>query len=77
MTIFLEKNDFDSLHEWGFWENDFSHVRVKFQDKLIEQNEDCHDYFKNEEESILEGFLNKSMGNFLQRCLKMLDKNVP
>ena len=56
---FLIQNDKNLLHEIGFSERDINHLKLEFKNILIDQHEEYLDYVKNEEESILEKFLNK------------------
>ena len=57
--LFLIKNDKDLLREVGFSERDINHLNLEFKNILIDQHEKYLDYIKNEEESIIERFLNK------------------
>ena len=59
LLIFLIKNDNDLLTECGFLKDDINRLNKEFKNILIEQNEEYLDYIKNEEESIVERFLNK------------------
>ena len=59
LLIFLIKNDNYILKEVGFIENDINRLSLEFRMVLIEQHEEYLDYVKNEEESIIEKFLNK------------------
>ena len=59
LLIFLIKNDNDLLTESGFLKDDINRLNKEFKKILIEQNEEYLDYIKNEEESIVERFLNK------------------
>ena len=59
LLIFLIQNDKNLLREVGFSKNDIDRLNLDFKNILIEQNEEYLDYIKNEEESILEKFLNK------------------
>ena len=59
LLIFLVQNDKNLLHEVGFSERDISRLNLEFKNILKEQHEEYLDYIKNEEESILEKFLNK------------------
>ena len=56
---FLIQNDKNFLHEIGFSGRDINHLNLEFKNILIDQHEEYLDYVKNEEESILENFLNK------------------
>ena len=57
--IFLIQNDKNLLNEIGFSKNDINRLNIEFKNILLEQNEEYLDYIRNEEESILEKFLNK------------------
>ena len=57
--LFLIKNDKDLLREVGFSDRDINHLNLEFKNILIDQHEKYLDYNKNEEESIIERFLNK------------------
>ena len=57
--LFLIKNDKDLLREVCFSERDINHLNLEFKNILIDQHEKYLDYIKNEEESIIERFLNK------------------
>ena len=59
LIMFLIKNDNDLLTECGFLKDDINRLRKKFENIIKEQNEVYLDYIKNEEESIVERFLNK------------------
>ena len=52
------KNDNDLLLEIGFSQHDISPLNKDFEDVLFEQHEEYLDYVKNEEESVIEKFLN-------------------
>ena len=58
LLIFLFQNDKNLLHEVGFSERHVNQLNLKFEIILIEQLEEPLDYVKNEEESIVERFLN-------------------
>ena len=57
--LFSIKNDKDLLREVGFSERDINRLNLEFKNILIDQYEKYLDYIKNEEESIIERFLNK------------------
>ena len=57
--LFLIKNDKDLLREVGFSEREINRLNLEFKNFLIDQHEKYLDYIKNEEESIIERFLNK------------------
>ena len=59
LLIFLIQNDKNLLNEIGFSKNDINSLNLEFKNILLEENDDYLDYFKNQEESILEKFLNK------------------
>ena len=59
LLIFLIQNDKNLLKEIGFNENDINLLNLEFENILIEQNENLLSYIKNQEESIIENFLNK------------------
>ena len=56
---FLIQNDKNLLKEIGFSKNDINLLNLEFKNILMEEFEDYLSYIKNEEESILEKFLNK------------------
>ena len=57
LLIFLIQNDKNLLKEIGFSKNDINRLSIEFKNILIEQHEEWLDYIKNEEESIIEKFL--------------------
>ena len=59
LLIFLIQNDKNLIKEIGFNENDINLLNLEFENILIEQNENLLSYIKNQEESIIEKFLNK------------------
>ena len=59
LLMFLIKNDVNFLYECGFLKGDINFLYEEFKNILLELNEDYSDYNKNQEESILEKFLNK------------------
>ena len=59
LLIFLIQNDKNLLNEIGFSEADINILNLEFKNILLEEYEDYLDYIKNQEESILEKFLNK------------------
>ena len=59
LLIFLIQNDKNLLKEIGFNKKDINLLNLEFKNILLNEFEDCLDYIKNEEESILEKFLNK------------------
>ena len=59
LLIFLIQNDKNLLHEVGFTQRDINRLSIEFKNILIEEFEYYLSYIKNEEESIIERFLNK------------------
>ena len=59
LLMFLIKNPVNFLYECGFLKGDNNFLYKEFQNILLELNEDYLDHIKNQEESILEKFLNK------------------
>ena len=59
LLLFLIKNDKDLLREVGFSERDINRLNLEFKNILIDQHEKHLDCIKNEEEGIIERFLNK------------------
>ena len=59
LLIFLIQNDKNLLKEIGFSKNDINLLNLEFKNIIIEEFENYLEYIKNEEESILEKFLNK------------------
>ena len=59
LLIFLIQNDKNLLKEIGFSKKDINLLNFEFKNILLEEFENYLDYIKNEEESILEKFLNK------------------
>ena len=59
LLIFLIQNDKNLLKEIGFSKNDINLLNLEFKNILLEEFVNFLDYIKNEEESILEKFLNK------------------
>ena len=59
LLIFLIQNDKNLLKEIGFVKNDINLLNLEFKNILLEEFENYLDYIKNQEESILEKFLNK------------------
>ena len=59
LLMYLIKDDKNLLKEVGFSENDINRLNFEFKNILLEEYEEYLDYIKNEEESILEQFLNK------------------
>ena len=59
LLIFLIQNDKNLLKEIGFSKNDINRLSIEFKNILLEEFEEYLSYIKNQEESILEKFLNK------------------
>ena len=59
LLIFLIQNDKNLLKEIGFSKNDPNLLNLEFKNILLEEFENYLDYIENQEESILEKFLNK------------------
>ena len=59
LSLFLIQNDKNLLKEIGFSKNDINLLNLEFKNILLEEFENYFDYIKNQEESILEKFLNK------------------
>ena len=59
LLMFLIKNDVYFLYECGFLKGDINFLYKEYKNVLLELNEDYLDHIKNQEESILEKFLNK------------------
>ena len=59
LLIYLIQNDKNLLTEIGFGRNDINRLNLDFKNILIEEYETYLDYIKNEEESVIEKFLNK------------------
>ena len=59
LLIFLIQNDKNLLKEIGFSKNDINLLNLEFENILLEERENFLDYIKDQEESILEKFLNK------------------
>ena len=59
LLIFLIQNDKNLLKEIGFSKKDNNLLNVEFKNILFEEHENFLDYIKDQEESILEKFLNK------------------
>ena len=58
LLIFLIQNDKNLLKEIGFSKNDINLLNLEFKNNLLEEFENYLDYVKDQEESILEKFLN-------------------
>ena len=59
LLIFLIQNDKNLLKEIGFSKNDINLLNLEFKNILLEEFENYLDYIKDQEESILEKFLNE------------------
>ena len=59
LLIFLVQNDKNLLKEIGFSKNDINLLNLEFKKILLEEFENYLDHIKDQEESILEKFLNK------------------
>ena len=59
LLIFLIQNDKNLSKEIGFSKNDINLLNLEFKNIIIKEFEDYLSYIKNEEESLLEKFLNK------------------
>ena len=57
--IFLIQNVDDLLKEYGFLKSDINRLNKEEKTILIEQNEEYLDYIKNQEEVVIERFLDK------------------
>ena len=59
LLMFLIKDDKNLLKAVGFSKNDINLLSLEFKNILLEEYEEYLDYIKNEEESLIERFLNK------------------
>ena len=59
LIIFLIQNDKNLLKEIGFSERNINQLNLEFENILMEEYENYLDFVKDQEESILEKFLNK------------------
>ena len=59
LLMFLIKDYKTLLKEIGFSKNDINHLSLEVKNILLEEYEENLDYVKNEEESVIERFLNK------------------
>ena len=59
LLIFLIQNDKNLLNEIGFSKNGINILNLEFKNILLEEFENYLDYIKDQEDSILEKFLNK------------------
>ena len=59
LLIFLIQNDKNLLKEVGFSHRDINLLNLEFKNIILEEFENYLDHIKNNEETILEKFLNK------------------
>ena len=59
LLLFLIKNDKKKILEVGFIERDINRLSFGFENILTEQHEEYLDFIRNEQESVIEKFLNK------------------
>ena len=59
LLMFLIKTDVNFLYECGFLKGDINFLSKEFKNILLALNEEYLDHVKNQEESVLENFLNK------------------
>ena len=59
LLIFLIQNDKNLLNQIGFAKADINSLNLEFKNILLEEHEDYLDYIKNQEESVIERFLNR------------------
>ena len=59
LLIFLSQNDKNLLKEIGFSQSYINQLSIEFKNILLEEFEEYLSYIKNEEESLLEKFLNR------------------
>ena len=59
LLIFLIQNDKNFLKEIGFSQSYINQLSIEFKNTLLEEFEEYLSYIKNEEESLLEKFINK------------------
>ena len=59
LLIYLIQNDRILLREIGFSKKDINLINLEFKNIILEEFENYLDYIKDQEESILEKFLNK------------------
>ena len=59
LLMFLIENDVNFLYECGFSKGDINYLYKEYKNILLELNEENLDLFKNQEENVLEKFVNK------------------
>ena len=59
LLMFLIKDDKNLIKEIGFSKNNFNQLSIELKNILLEEYENYLDYIKDQEESIIEKFLNK------------------
>ena len=59
LLMFLIKDDKNLFKKVGFSKNDINLLSLEFKNILLEEYENYLDYVKNQEESVIERFLNK------------------
>ena len=59
LLIFSIQNDDDLLKECRFLKSEINRLDKESKNTLIEQHENYLDYVRNEEESVIENFINK------------------
>ena len=62
LIMFLIKNENDLLTEFGFLKHDINYLSKKFKNRIFEQNEEYLAFIQDQEESVIEKFLNKKKG---------------
>ena len=67
LLLFLIQNDKNLLKEIGFSRNDINRLNLRFKNILLQEYENYLDYVKDQEESILENFLNKLREIYVNR----------
>ena len=70
LIILLAQNDADLLSDSGFLKNDVHRLSLEFKTVLMEEIEEYLDHIKIEEESIIEGILNKQMEQYFAVMLE-------
>ena len=59
LLLFLIKDDEDLLKECGFLKREINRLYKEFKDILMEHKEKYLDHIKNQEEAVIERFLDK------------------